>query len=65
MTARTTDTRTAPLPEPEPWDEELVGVVADALAGTEDPGPHWDDDARRVLAALAARGYLDRPKAGA
>ena len=49
---------TAPLPEP--WDEALVGVVSDALAGTEDPGPHWDDDARRVLDALAARGYLDR-----
>ena len=56
---------TAPLPEPEPWDESLVGVVSDALAGTEDPGPHWDGDARRVLDALAARGYLDRPKAGA
>ena len=51
---------TAPLPEPEPWPDELVGVVGDALAGTEDPGPHWDDDARRVLDALAARGYLDR-----
>ena len=56
---------TAPLPEPEPWDEALVGVVSDALAGAEDPGHHWDDDARRVLDALAARGYLDRPKAGA
>ena len=56
---------TAPAPEPEPWDEELVGVVADALAGTEDPGPHWDDDARRVLDALAARGLIERPKAGA
>ena len=56
---------TAPTPEPEPWDEALVGVVSDALAGTEDPGPHWDDDARRVLDALAARGYLERPKAGA
>ena len=52
-------------PEPEPWDEELVGVVSDALAGTEDPGPHWDDDARRVLDALAARGLIERPKAGA
>lgn len=51
---------TAPAPEPEPWGEALVGVVSDALAGTEDPGPHWDDDARRVLDALAARGYLDR-----
>ena len=49
---------TAPLPEP--WDEALVGVVSDALAGTEDPAHHWDDDARRVLDALAARGYLDR-----
>lgn len=49
---------TAPLPEP--WDEAMVGVVSDALAGTEDPGPHWDDDARRVLDALAARGYLER-----
>ena len=56
---------TAPLPEPEPWDEALVGVVSDAIAGTEDPGPHWADDARRVLDALAARGYLERPKAGA
>ena len=56
---------TEPEPEPEPWDEALVGVVSDALAGTEDPGPHWDDDARRVLDALAARGYLERPKAGA
>ena len=54
---------TSPLPEP--WDEALVGVVSDALAGTEDPGHHWHDDARRVLDALAARGYLDRPKAGA
>lgn len=49
---------TAPLPEP--WDEALVGVVSDALAGSGDPGSHWDDDARRVLDALAARGYLDR-----
>ncbi len=49
---------TAPLPDP--WDEALVGVVSDALAGTEDPGPHWADDARRVLDALAARGYLER-----
>ena len=49
---------TAPLPEP--WDEALVGVVSDALAGTEGPAHHWDDDARRVLDALAARGYLDR-----
>ena len=47
-------------PEPEPWDEALVGVVSDALAGAEDPGHHWADDARRVLDALAARGYLDR-----
>ena len=51
---------TAPLPEPEPWDEELVGVVSDALAGSEGPAHHWDDDSRRVLDALAARGYLDR-----
>ena len=51
---------TTAAPEPEPWDEALVGVVSDALAGTEDPGPHWDDDARRVLDALAAHGYLDR-----
>ena len=56
---------TAPAPEPKPWPEELVGVVADALAGTEDPGPHWDDDARRVLDALAALGLIERPKAGA
>ena len=56
---------TAPLPEPEPWPEELVGVVSDALAGDEGPGHHWVDDARRVLDALAARGYLERPKAGA
>ena len=51
---------TAPLPEPEPWDEALVGVVSDALAGAEGPAHHWDDDSRRVLDALAARGYLDR-----
>ena len=52
---------TAPPPEPEPWDEALVGVVSGALAGTEGPAHHWDDDARRVLDALAARGYyLDR-----
>ena len=51
---------TAPEPEPEPWDEALVGVVSGALAGTEGPAHHWDDDARRVLDALAARGYLDR-----
>ncbi len=52
---------TAPLPEPEPWDEALVGVVSGALAGTEGRAHHWDDDARRVLDALAARGYyLDR-----
>ena len=49
---------TASLPEPEPWDEALVGVVSDALA--EGPGYHWNDDARRVLDALAARGYLER-----
>ena len=51
--------------KPEPWDEALVGVVSDALAGAEGPAHHWDDDARRVLDALAARGYLERPKAGA
>ena len=51
---------TTSLPEPEPWDEALVGVVSGALAGTEGPAHHWDDDARRVLDALAARGYLDR-----
>ena len=51
---------TAPLPEPEPWDESLVGVVSGALAGTEGPAHHWDDDARRVLDAIAARGYLHR-----
>lgn len=56
---------TAPLPEPEPWDEALVGVVSDALAGTEGPAHHWDDDSRRVLDALAARGLIERPKAGA
>ena len=57
---------TAPEPEPEPWDEALVGVVSGALAGTEGPAHHWDDDARRVLDALAARGYyLEHPKAGA
>ena len=54
---------TEPEPEPEPWDEALVGVVSDALA--EGPAHHWADDARRVLDALAARGYLERPKAGA
>ena len=57
---RWTHETTAPAPEPEPWDEGLVGVVGDALAGTEDPGHHWDDDARRVLDALAARGLIDR-----
>ena len=46
--------------KPEPWDEALVGVVSDALAGPEGPAHHWNDDARRVLDALAARGYLDR-----
>lgn len=52
---------TAPLPEPELWPEALVGVVSGALAGTEGPAHHWADDARRVLDALAARGYyLDR-----
>ena len=51
---------TEPEPEPEPWDEALVGVVSDALAGPEGPGHHWDEDARRVLDALAARGYLER-----
>ena len=51
---------TTPAPEPEPWDEALVGVVIDALAGAEGPAHHWVDDARRVLDALAARGYLER-----
>ena len=50
---------TASLPEPEPWDEALVGVVSDAL-GTDGPAHHRVDDARRVLDALAARGYLER-----
>ena len=49
---------TAPLPEP--WDEALVGVVSDALAGADGHAHHWDDDSRRVLDALAARGYLER-----
>ena len=51
---------TAPEPEPEPWHEALVGVVSDALAGTEGPAHHWVDDARRVLDALAARGLIER-----
>ena len=37
--------------------------MSGALAGTEGPAHHWDDDARRVLDALAARGYyLERPE---
>ena len=48
---------TAPLPEPEPWDEGLVMVLAEVICN--EPGT-VDDEARAVLDALAARGYLDR-----
>ena len=56
---RWTHETTAPLPEPEPWDEELVGVVGDAIGMA--PGDHtsWQT-ARAVLDLLAARGLLDR-----
>ena len=46
-----------PGPEPEPWPEGLVMVLAEVISS--EPST-VDDDARRVLDALAARGYLDR-----
>ena len=50
---------TAPLPEPQPWDEELVGLVGDAIGMA--PGDHtsWQT-ARAVLNLLASRGLIDR-----
>ena len=48
---------TAPLPEPEPWPEGLVMVLAEVISS--EPST-VDDEARAVLDALAARGYLDR-----
>lgn len=55
---------TAPLPEPEPWDEALVEALADTM-GTTTGGTTWEDDARAVLNLLASRGLIERPKAGA
>ena len=54
-TAGWTYETTAPLPEPEPWPDELVG----AITGTIWPIDR-DEDARAVLDLLAARGLLDR-----
>ena len=51
---------TAPLPEPEPWDEELVGMVAQAVMDHETTNGYGRPEALGVLDALAARGYLDR-----
>ena len=54
---------TAPLPEPEPWPDELVEDVAGAI-------DHYDgfsnpELARSLLNLLADRGLIERPKAGA
>ena len=51
---------TAPAPEPESWDEELVGMVAQAVMDHETTNGYGRPEALGVLDALAARGYLDR-----
>ena len=54
---------TAPLPEPEPWDESLVEDVAGAIDHYDGFSDH--ELARSLLNLLADRGLIERPKAGA
>ena len=56
---------TAPLPEPEPWDDELVDEWEDALRSTIDLDAGWTTSTRTLLDLLADRGLIERPKAGA
>ena len=56
---------TAPLPEPEPWDEGLVRAAVAVMADAEAESDDREDEARAVLDLLADRGLIERPKAGA
>ena len=56
---------TAPLPEPEPWDEALVRAAVAVMADAEAESDDREDEARAVLNLLADRGLIERPKAGA
>lgn len=56
---------TAPLPEPEPWDDDTLDEWEDALRATIDLDAGWTTSTRAVLDLLAERGLIDRPKAGA
>ena len=54
---------TAPIPEPELWDEGLVEDVAGAIDHYDGFSDH--ELARSLLNLLADRGLIERPKAGA
>jgi len=56
---------TAPLPEPEPWDEDTLDEWEDAMRSTIDLDAGWTTSTRAVLNLLASRGLIERPKAGA
>ena len=56
---------TAPLPEPEPWDDDTLDEWEDALRSTIDLDAGWTTSTRAVLNLLAERGLIERPKAGA
>ena len=51
---------TAPLPEPEPWDEALVRAAVAVMADAEAESDDREDEARAVLDLLADRGLIDR-----
>ena len=55
---------TAPLPEPEPWDDDTLDEWEDALRSTIDLDAGWTTSTRAVLNLLAERGLIERPKAG-
>lgn len=50
---------TAPLPEPEPWPDELVGGVAMCI--DRDEAAWWTGEAVAILDHLAAEGLIERP----
>ena len=51
---------TAPLPEPEPWPDELIDGVKGAWYGACN-GSDFDDEPLAVLDFLAAKGLIERP----
>ena len=56
---------TAPLPEPEPWDDDTLDEWEDSLRASIDLDAGWTTSTRQLLNLLASRGLIERPKAGA